>query len=98
MPTELKIWIAGAQLIEQQHSDNIDEIKWLDAQHKIYRILRTSLKTMENKGINIDRENWLDEAKESEKASSPVTAKAIVKAILGKGTHFDIYISIYRNN
>lgn len=71
LPCEAGIWIAAARLEETQgNTENVAEL------------IKRGIKTLNNSGVAIDRQQWISEVINSEKAGSLLTAKAILRTTL----------------
>ena len=99
LPAEPLIWIAAAKL-EEAHGDSssgdgdgADERSvepQKDASLKktsvvVHKIIERAIKSLRSKGVAVDREYWLREAETAEKAGSPLTCRAVVRAAAGAG-------------
>lgn len=71
LPCEAGIWIAAARLEETQGNEQ-----------NVAELIKRGIKTLNSNGVAIDRQQWLTEAINSEKAGSILTAKAILKFTL----------------
>ncbi|XP_030829995.1 pre-mRNA-processing factor 6 [Strongylocentrotus purpuratus] len=74
IPTDRKIWISAAKL-EEANNNMVNVMKIID------RAI-TSLKA---NMVEINREQWIEDAEECEKASSVGTCQAIIQAVIGVG-------------
>lgn len=74
VPTDPAIWITAAQLEEANGSHE-----------RIDAIITRAIKSLAAQKVVIDREQWLHEAEASERAQSPLTCQAIVRAAVGIG-------------
>ena len=99
LPAEPLIWIAAAKL-EEAHGDSssgdgdgADERSvepQKDSSLKktsvvVHKIIERAIKSLRSKGVAVDREYWLREAETAEKAGSPLTCRAVVRAAAGAG-------------
>ena len=98
LPAEPQIWIAAAEL-EEAHLDPLEaslategtEASAADSSSApvrdtiVHKIIERAIKSLRNKGVSVDREYWLREAETAEKAGSPLTCRAIVRATAGAG-------------
>uniref|UniRef100_A0A0D9Y6D8 PRP1 splicing factor N-terminal domain-containing protein n=1 Tax=Oryza glumipatula TaxID=40148 RepID=A0A0D9Y6D8_9ORYZ len=74
LPKEPAIWIMAAKLEEANgNTESVNEV------------IERSIKTLQGKGLGIDREAWLKEAEAAEHAGSVMTCQAIVKNTIGVG-------------
>ncbi|KAM7536518.1 hypothetical protein Aperf_G00000083204 [Anoplocephala perfoliata] len=74
IPTERQIWFAAARLEEAN-----------DQEERVGRIIDAGVQSLKANMVEINREEWIKEAEECEKANSVLTAQAIIKAIIGHG-------------
>ncbi|RWS26275.1 pre-mRNA splicing factor-like protein [Leptotrombidium deliense] len=74
IPTDRQIWITAAKL-EEAHGNN----------HMVDKIVDRALQSLNANGVEINREHWLQDAIDTEKAGSKLTCRAIVKAVIGIG-------------
>lgn len=74
IPTERLIWITAAELEESQ--GNLQ---------KVEMIVERALKSLEAKGVEINRDQWFKEAEDAEKAKYIHTCKTIVRNVAGIG-------------
>lgn len=74
LPAEVQIWISAAQL-EEANGNGV----------MVNKIVEKAMKTLKAAGVNLDREAWLNDAEQSEKAGSIATAQALVRVGLGIG-------------
>lgn len=51
----------------------------------VQKIIERAIKSLRSKGVAVDREYWLREAETAEKAGSPLTCRAVVRAAAGAG-------------
>lgn len=71
LPCEPLIWISASKLEETQGNlQNVNEL------------IKRGIKTLNTSGVEINKELWISEAIICEKASSPLTAKSILKNTL----------------
>lgn len=76
VPTDASIWIAAAQLEEAAgagHEDNVE------------RIIARAVESLRAHQAVLDRDTWLNHALEAERAGSPLTCAAIIRATLSLG-------------
>ncbi|EDQ91448.1 uncharacterized protein MONBRDRAFT_14895 [Monosiga brevicollis MX1] len=74
VPTDRQIWIAAARLEETAKKfENVE------------RVVATGIKSLQANGVEINRDHWLEEAQRCDLAGSPITAQAIVRAVIGYG-------------
>ena len=76
IPTERQIWIAAAELEETHKPDNPQQID---------KIIIRSIESLKANGVEINRDNWLDEAKRCEHKHFPLTCQALVRAVISNG-------------
>ncbi|XP_071824736.1 pre-mRNA-processing factor 6-like [Apostichopus japonicus] len=74
IPTDRKIWITAAKL-EEANSNN----------KNVTKIIDRALTSLRANMVEINREQWIQDAEESEKAGSVATAQAIIQAVIGVG-------------
>jgi pre-mRNA-processing factor 6 len=100
LPAEPQIWIAAAKL-EEAHGDSSSEptsdasdlTRSVEPQPQkdsptsvvVHKIIERAIKSLRSKGVAVDREYWLREAETAEKAGSPLTCRAVVRAAAGAG-------------
>jgi len=73
IPTSHIIWINAAKLEETQNSENnVDE--------NIENLINRCIKSLTKNGVNLTREQWLNEAEICERSGALKTLSAIVKA------------------
>lgn len=92
IPTEKTIWITAAQLEEAHGSDTAFVQKVWRARGRLrcggdmwMQVIRKALKSLSVHGVQIDREQWLKEAEQCERAGSVATCQAIVAETIGLG-------------
>eukprot|EP00051_Salpingoeca_urceolata_P010212 m.124571 g.124571 ORF g.124571 m.124571 type:complete len:934 (-) comp16623_c1_seq1:42-2843(-) len=74
IPTDRAIWIAAARLEETAENEkNVDNL------------IQLGVKSLRAKGVEINREHWIQEAETCDKAGSVATCQAIIRAIIGIG-------------
>ncbi|EWM28197.1 pre-mrna-processing factor 6 [Nannochloropsis gaditana] len=74
LPTEGAIWITAAKLEEaHQKGDNVE------------KIINMAISILRQQSVVLDREHWLREAEGAERAGSPLTGQAIVRATIYMG-------------
>jgi len=76
VPTDPAIWITAAKLEEANGNEKM-----------VDKIVTRAIKSLRNHGVVIDRDYWLKEAENSEKAKPPslATCRAIVRAVVEIG-------------
>lgn len=74
IPTDKQIWFTAAKLEEAQGNHTM-----------VQKIIDRALHSLQQNGVEINREHWLQDAAETEKAQSKLTAQAIVKAVIEHG-------------
>jgi len=74
LPAEAQIWITAAQLEEANGNSQM-----------VNKIIEKAIKTLKAAGVSLDREQWLNDADQSEKAGSIATAQALVRVALPIG-------------
>jgi len=78
IPTERQIWIAAAQLEESNNeTEHMEAI--------IEKVIKRSIQSLQNNGVEIYREHWIQDAKKCEKEQFPVVCGAIVRSVIGIG-------------
>ncbi|KAJ1029241.1 hypothetical protein NDA18_002566 [Ustilago nuda] len=70
IPTSHEIWLAAARLLEQVEGDG----------GKVDKTLAAAVKALKKAGVELSRDQWLQEAERMEKQASPMVCSAIVKA------------------
>ncbi|XP_035659533.1 pre-mRNA-processing factor 6-like [Branchiostoma floridae] len=74
IPTDRQIWITAAKLEEaQKNNDNVN------------RIVDRALQSLRSNMVEINREQWIEDAEECEKAGSIITCQSIIRAVIGVG-------------
>lgn len=74
IPTDKQIWFTAAKLEEAQGNHVM-----------VQKIIDRALSSLLKNGVEIKREHWMEDAIESEKSGSLLTAQAIIKAIIEHG-------------
>lgn len=74
IPTDRLIWITAAKL-EEAHGNT----------QMVDKIIERAISSLTANGVEITRDQWIEDAIECEKASSVLTCRAIVKAVIGHG-------------
>jgi pre-mRNA-processing factor 6 len=74
IPTEKTIWVTAAQLEEANNENNEDAVR---------KVIRNAVKSLTAHGVQIDREEWITEARKCEKAGSVITCQAIIMETIG---------------
>lgn len=74
IPTDRLIWITAAKL-EEANSN----MKMVD------KIIERSITSLKANMVDINREQWIKDAEEAEKAGSPHTCQCIIKHVIGIG-------------
>nr|CAB3265193.1 pre-mRNA-processing factor 6 [Phallusia mammillata] len=74
IPTERQIWITAAKL-EEAH----DNMKMVD------KIIERSIVSLKANMVDINREQWIQDAENTEKAGSIATCQSIIKHVIGIG-------------
>ena len=74
IPTEKAIWITAAAL--EEANGNEEGVK---------KVISRGIKSLSAHGVMINREQWLEEAQEQEKAGNIATCQAIVQETIGIG-------------
>ena len=74
IPTDRLIWITAAKLEEANGNSRMVE-----------KIIDRAVTSLRANGVEINREQWLNDAVECEKAGSVLTCQAIVRTIIGIG-------------
>ncbi|SAM63062.1 probable pre-mRNA splicing factor prp1 [Ustilago bromivora] len=70
IPTSHEIWLAAARLLEQVEGDG----------GKVDKTVASAVKALRKAGVELSRDQWLQEAERMEKQGSPMVCSAIVKA------------------
>ncbi|XP_071804559.1 pre-mRNA-processing factor 6-like [Asterias amurensis] len=74
IPTDRKIWISAAKLEEAERNHlNVD------------KIIDRALTSLRSNMVEINREQWIKDAEECEKAGSIATCQSIIRAVIGVG-------------
>ncbi|KAI1288119.1 Pre-mRNA-processing factor 6 [Halotydeus destructor] len=74
VPTDRKIWITAAKLEEAN-----------GASHMVDKIIDRAISSLNQVGVEINREHWFTEAMDAEKAGSLLTCRAVINKIIGIG-------------
>ncbi|CAH8673989.1 unnamed protein product [Schistosoma rodhaini] len=74
IPTDRQIWFAATRLEEAQGNQNM-----------VQKIVDRGVASLQANMVEINRDQWIKDAEECEKAKSVLTAQAIIKAIIGYG-------------
>nr|SVE90348.1 EOG090X017X [Daphnia sinensis] len=74
IPTDRQIWITAAKL-EEAHGNTT----------MVEKIIDRSINSLAANGVEINREHWLKEAVDAEKAGAVLTCQAIIKFVIGHG-------------
>lgn len=74
LPTSHEIWIEAAKLEEVNGETD-----------KVEKIIERAIQLLANKGVVLEREQWLSLAMEAEEAKCPITCQAIVKNTIELG-------------
>ncbi|KAF4792125.1 hypothetical protein TURU_123599 [Turdus rufiventris] len=74
IPMDRHIWITVAKL--QEASGNV---------HKVEKIIERAITSLRANGVEINREQWIQDAEECGKAGSVATCQAIIRAVMGIG-------------
>lgn len=74
IPTDRQIWITAAKL-EEANGNN----------HMVEKIIDRAIQSLAANGVEINREHWIEDAYNAEKAGSILTCQAIIKFIIGHG-------------
>lgn len=78
LPKEYTIWVYAAKLDETQGNVvNVDNL------------IKRGIKVITKEGVTVNREDWLKEAENAEKANCPVTCDAIVRCTADLGVDED---------
>eukprot|EP01080_Neovahlkampfia_damariscottae_P002459 gene2459-3169_t len=72
-PTDPTIWIAAAELEEENGSKNVE------------MIIQKAIKSLNTVNITIDRQQWIEYAKNSENGQHEKTCSAIIRNTIGAG-------------
>ena len=74
LPTDRSVWIAAAKLEESQnHIVNVDPI------------VSRALKSLQKNDANVQRNDWIEEAKKAERSGAVETCKSIIRHSIGLG-------------
>ena len=74
IPTDRLIWITAAKLEEANGNSSM-----------VGKIINKSLESLSRNGVEINKELWMKDAMDTEKAGSIQTCQAVVKAVIGEG-------------
>uniref|UniRef100_A0A8C3Q4T7 Pre-mRNA-processing factor 6 n=1 Tax=Geospiza parvula TaxID=87175 RepID=A0A8C3Q4T7_GEOPR len=74
IPMDRHIWITAAKLEEASGNTQMVE-----------KIIDRAIKSLRANGVEINREQWIQDAKECDKAGSVATCQAIMRAVIGIG-------------
>ncbi|CAJ0965970.1 unnamed protein product, partial [Ranitomeya imitator] len=74
IPTDRHIWITAAKLEEANGNTQMVE-----------KIVDRAITSLRANGVEINREQWIQDAEECDKAGSVVTCQAVVRAVIGIG-------------
>ncbi|KAL9962298.1 hypothetical protein ACROYT_G031386 [Oculina patagonica] len=74
IPTDRQIWITAAKL--EEANDNLPMVE---------KIIDRAVTSLKANGVEINRDLWIKDAEESEKAGSVVTCRAIIDIVIGIG-------------
>ncbi|XP_023221900.1 pre-mRNA-processing factor 6-like [Centruroides sculpturatus] len=74
IPTDRQIWITAAKLEEACGSH-----------HMVEKIIDRAIASLRANGVEINREQWLKDGIECEKAGSVLTCQAIIRTVIGIG-------------
>ena len=74
IPTDRTIWISAAKLEEANGNEAM-----------IQKIIDRAIKSLAASGVEINKEFWMKDGMECEKAGSILTCQAIIKAVIGVG-------------
>ncbi|PWZ01592.1 putative pre-mRNA splicing factor prp1 [Testicularia cyperi] len=76
IPTSHEIWIAAARLLEESEGDEL----------KVEKTMAAAVKALRKAGVELSREQWLQEAERVDREGSPMTSSGIIRATL----HLDV--------
>lgn len=74
IPTDRQIWITAAKL--EEANSNLPMVE---------KIIDRAVTSLKANGVEINRDLWIKDAEESEKAGSVVTCRAIIDTVIGIG-------------
>ncbi|CAH2302962.1 pre-mRNA-processing factor 6 [Pelobates cultripes] len=74
IPTDRHIWITAAKLEEANGNTQMVE-----------KIVDRAITSLRANGVEINREQWIQDAEECDKAGSVVTCHAVIRAVIGIG-------------
>lgn len=74
IPTDRQIWFAAARLEEAQGNQTM-----------VGKIIERGVSSLQANMVELNRDQWIREAEDCERASSVLTAQAVIKAIIGYG-------------
>ncbi|CAG0880530.1 unnamed protein product [Darwinula stevensoni] len=74
VPSDRSIWITAAKLEEAHGNANM-----------VDKIIERALTSLSANGVDINREEWMNDAIACEKSNSVLTCQAIIRAVIGHG-------------
>jgi len=74
IPTDRQIWITAAKLEEAN-----------DNERMITKIIERSISSLTSNGVEINKDHWMKDAMDCEKAGSILTCQSIIKNVIGVG-------------
>ncbi|KHJ41259.1 tetratricopeptide repeat protein [Trichuris suis] len=74
IPTDRHVWLTAAKL-EEAHG-NVP---------MVHKIVERAVKSLRANMVEINRDQWLKDAMDAEKAGNPITCQSIVKSVIGFG-------------
>ncbi|XP_071476325.1 pre-mRNA-processing factor 6-like [Diadema antillarum] len=74
IPTDRKIWISAAKL--EEANKNLGNVE---------KIIDRAITSLKANMVEINRDQWIEDAEECEKAGSVATCQSIVRAVIGVG-------------
>ncbi|BFZ22629.1 hypothetical protein BsWGS_25668 [Bradybaena similaris] len=72
IPTDRQVWITAAKL-EEAHGDS----------HKVEKIIERAFNSFRANMVEINRDHWIQDAKDCEKSGNIYTCQAIIGAVIG---------------
>ncbi|KAF3860582.1 hypothetical protein F7725_000837 [Dissostichus mawsoni] len=74
IPTDRHIWITAAKL--EEANDNVQMVE---------KIIDRAITSLRANGVEINREQWIQDAEECDKAGSVATCQAVIRDVIGIG-------------
>uniref|UniRef100_A0A7S3EEL7 PRP1 splicing factor N-terminal domain-containing protein n=2 Tax=Rhodosorus marinus TaxID=101924 RepID=A0A7S3EEL7_9RHOD len=77
LPMEPTVWLTGAKLQEAHEPDEVE--------NAVSGVIRRAVTALSKRSQIMNREAWLKEAKDAEKAGFPITSKCLISQTIGLG-------------